>query len=142
MAPHHVLLLGGHGKVAQYLTPLLLQRSWAVTSIIRDPSQVPAVQKLADKAQGNKPGDLNVLVRSLEDVKSEAQAKAIIDEVQPDYIVWSAGTLPSLRISLRSCHDLLTHMPHTHRSRWKRRSRASTSPLPAPYSIKHPTIGR
>lgn len=90
MASHHVLLLGGHGKVAQYLTPLLLQRSWAVTSIIRDPAQVPVVKQLAEKAKGNK-GDLNVLVRSIEDVKSESQAKSIIDEVKPDYIVWSAG---------------------------------------------------
>jgi len=90
MASHHVLLLGGHGKVAQYLTPLLLQRSWAVTSIIRDPSQVPAVKQLAEKAQGKR-GELNVLVRSIEEVKSESQAKTIIDEVKPDYIVWSAG---------------------------------------------------
>ena len=89
--PHQVLLLGGHGKVAQYLTPLLLRRNWAVTSIIRDPAQVPAVQKLEEKVEDGK-GQLRVLVRSLEDVKSEAQAKAIIDEVNPDYVVWSAGT--------------------------------------------------
>ncbi|KAK0649063.1 hypothetical protein B0T16DRAFT_409349 [Cercophora newfieldiana] len=90
MASHHVLLLGGHGKVAQHLTPLLLQRSWAVTSIIRDPSQVPAVKQLGNNVQGKK-GELNVLVRSIEDVKSQSQAKSIIDEVKPDYIVWSAG---------------------------------------------------
>ena len=84
---HHVLLLGGYGKVAQLLTPLLLKRSWTVTSIIRDPAQVPALQGLAN----GHPGTLNVLVRSLEDVKSDSQAQAVIDEVKPNYIVWSAG---------------------------------------------------
>ncbi|KAK3385371.1 hypothetical protein B0H63DRAFT_472802 [Podospora didyma] len=90
---HHVLLLGGHGKVAQHLTPLLLRRGWAVTSVIRNPDQVAAVQKLQERAaagSGNV-GRLNVLVRSLEDVKTEANAKAILEEVKPDYVVWSAG---------------------------------------------------
>jgi nucleoside-diphosphate-sugar epimerase len=87
MSSHHVLLLGGHGKVAQYLTPLLLQRSWTVTSVIRSPDQVQALKKLGE----NQPGKLDVLVRSLEEVKSDAQAKSLIDEVKPDYIVWSAG---------------------------------------------------
>ncbi|KAI1271277.1 NAD dependent epimerase/dehydratase [Xylaria sp. FL0933] len=89
MASHHVLLLGGSGKVAQLLTPMLLQRSWTVTSIIRNPEQIPHLQKLGEKQSGS--AKLNVLVRSLEEVKSEAQAKSIIDEVRPDYVVWSAG---------------------------------------------------
>ncbi|KAI0427037.1 NAD dependent epimerase/dehydratase [Xylaria sp. FL1042] len=87
MATHHVLLLGGSGKVAQLLTPMLLQRSWTVTSIIRNPEQIARLQKLGE----NQSGKLNVLVRSLEDVKSDAQAKSIIDEVRPDHVVWSAG---------------------------------------------------
>jgi uncharacterized protein YbjT (DUF2867 family) len=87
MAAHHVLLLGGSGKVAQLMTPMLLQRSWTVTSIIRNPEQIANLQKLGE----NQGGKLNVLVRSLEDVKSDEQAKSIIDEVAPDYVVWSAG---------------------------------------------------
>ncbi|KAI1127441.1 NAD dependent epimerase/dehydratase [Nemania abortiva] len=87
MAAHHVLLLGGSGKVAQLMTPMLLQRSWTVTSIIRNPDQIANLQKLGEGQSGK----LNVLVRSLEDVKSDAQAKSIIDEVKPDYVVWSAG---------------------------------------------------
>lgn len=79
--------MGGHGKIAQYLTSLLLQRSWTVTSIIRNPDQVPAIKRLGE----NRGGKLNVLVRSLEEVKAQAQAKSIIDEVKPDYVVWSAG---------------------------------------------------
>ena len=87
MAEHHVLLIGGHGKIAQLLTPLLLKRSWTVTSLIRDPSQASDIEKLQ---QGEK-GRLQVLVRSLEEVKKVTQAKAIIDEVKPDYVIWSAG---------------------------------------------------
>lgn len=83
----HVLILGGHGKVSQFLTPLLLKKSWSVTSIIRTEEQIPAIKKLGESLQGK----LNVLVRSIEDVKSESQAKTILEEVKPDYVVWSAG---------------------------------------------------
>ncbi|RKU40349.1 hypothetical protein DL546_000501 [Coniochaeta pulveracea] len=84
---HHVLLLGGAGKVSRLLTPLLLKRSWNVTSIIRNPDQVADLEKLGE----SQPGKLSVLVRSLEDIKSDAAAKSLIDEVDADYIVWSAG---------------------------------------------------
>ncbi|KAK4177785.1 hypothetical protein QBC36DRAFT_309810 [Triangularia setosa] len=90
---HHVLLLGGHGKVAQLLTPLLLKRSWTVTSVIRSQEQVDTIKKL-----GRDQETLNVLVRSLEDVKSEGDAKKIIEDAGReagdkgvDYVVWSAG---------------------------------------------------
>ncbi|KAK1752962.1 hypothetical protein QBC47DRAFT_387448 [Echria macrotheca] len=85
----HVLILGGYGKVAQHLTPLLLKRSWAVTSIIRDPAQTDAVKKLGEKI--SHAGKHDVLVRSLEEITSDEGAKAVIDEVGADYIVWSAG---------------------------------------------------
>jgi nucleoside-diphosphate-sugar epimerase len=84
---HHVLLLGGAGKVSQLLTPLLLKRSWNVTSIIRNPDQIPDLEKLGE----SQPGKLSVLVRSLEDIQSDDAARSLIDEVKPDYIVWSAG---------------------------------------------------
>ncbi|CAK7198685.1 hypothetical protein SEUCBS139899_001349 [Sporothrix eucalyptigena] len=87
---HHVLLLGGHGKVARLLTPLLLQRSWTVTSVIRSPDQIPTIEALAPDAAARK--NLIVLVHSLEDlVQSQAQAQALLDQVRPDYVVWSAG---------------------------------------------------
>ncbi|KAI2638354.1 NAD dependent epimerase/dehydratase [Xylaria nigripes] len=86
-AVHHVLLLGGSGKINRLLTPMLLQRSWTVTSIIRSPDQIGDIERLG-KDRG---GKLNVLVRSLEEVKSVEQAKRIIDEVRPDYVVWGAG---------------------------------------------------
>jgi len=83
----HVLILGGHGKVSQLLTPLLLNKSWTVTSVIRAHEQVPAIEKLG----AGRAGKLNVLVRSIEDVTDQSKAQAILDEVKPDTIVWSAG---------------------------------------------------
>ncbi|KJZ72265.1 hypothetical protein HIM_08306 [Hirsutella minnesotensis 3608] len=85
--PHHVLVLGGHGQIAQLLTPLLLRRSWTVTSIIRAQDQVPTIEKLG----AGLPGKLNVLVRSIDDVDSQDRAVTILDEVKPDYVAWSAG---------------------------------------------------
>lgn len=83
----HVLVIGGHGKIAQLLTPILLKRSWTVTSMIRTQEQASNIEALG-KGQA---GKLNVLVSSLEDVQDEAQAKSILDKVKPDYVVWSAG---------------------------------------------------
>lgn len=84
---HHVLLLGGHGKIAQLMTPLLLNRSWTVTSVIRAQEQVPTIEKLG----AGLPGKLNVLVSSVEDVTSQDHALKILNEVKPDYVAWSAG---------------------------------------------------
>lgn len=84
---HHVLLIGGHGKVAQILTPLLLAKSWNVTSMIRTASQQPAIEKLGQ----DQPGKLDILVHSVADVKSEADAKSVLERVNPDWVVWSAG---------------------------------------------------
>jgi dTDP-4-dehydrorhamnose reductase len=93
MASRHILIIGGHGKVAQFLTPLLLQRSWNVTSLIRTEEQTDAIRKLA--AGEHLKGKLQVLVRSLADVKSAEQAKSILDEANADTIVWSAGRHPA-----------------------------------------------
>lgn len=87
MAPVKILLIGGHGKVAQLMTPLLLAKSWNVTSMIRAAEQSSTVEELG-KGQ---PGKLDVLVKSVADVKSEGDAKKILDQVQPDWVVWSAG---------------------------------------------------
>jgi len=86
MSPR-VLLLGGHGKVSLLLTPKILSRSWNLTSVIRNPAQKPAILE----AGKNGPGKLDVLIESLEDVKSDADAKRILDQVKPDWVIWSAG---------------------------------------------------
>ncbi|KAI9889931.1 MAG: hypothetical protein M1814_004654 [Vezdaea aestivalis] len=87
MPSPHILLLGGHGRVSLLLTPKLLSRSWRVTSLVRDPSQVPAIESLG----ANHPSSLNVVVRSIDDVKSQSDAQKILDDVKPDWVIWSAG---------------------------------------------------
>lgn len=96
MSAPRVLLLGGHGKVALHLTPLLLAKSWNVTSVIRDPKQQDEILALGE---GQK-GQVNVLVESLEDVKSESDAQKVLDKVKPDYVVWSAGGSCPLALGL------------------------------------------
>ncbi|KAJ5569762.1 uncharacterized protein N7459_009192 [Penicillium hispanicum] len=82
-----VLLLGGHGKIALKLTPLLLNRAWNVTSVVRNPDHESEILELGKGLKGK----LNVLIASLEDVKSAADAQKILDTTTPDYVVWSAG---------------------------------------------------
>ncbi|KAL3489731.1 hypothetical protein BJX62DRAFT_208576 [Aspergillus germanicus] len=84
-----VLLLGGHGKVALHLTPLLLARAWNVTSVIRNPDHESEILALAKGA--NAKGKLDVLISSLDDIKTEADAAKILADTDPDYVVWSAG---------------------------------------------------
>jgi hypothetical protein len=85
--PPHVLLLGGHGKISLLLTPLLLAKSYAVTSVIRNPAQKDAILALG----ANQPGKIDVLIESLDDVKEASQAQKVIDRVKPNWVVWSAG---------------------------------------------------
>lgn len=82
-----VLLIGGHGKIAQLITPLILSRSWQLTSLIRDPAQNTTITALSN----NQPGHLDVLVSSLEEINSQSQAQKIIDSASPSHIIWSAG---------------------------------------------------
>ncbi len=88
MAPTpRILLLGGHGKVSLLMTPKLVSRSWNVTSVIRNPEQTADILEAGKKG----PGKIDVLVESLEEVKSDGDAKRILDKVKPDWVIWSAG---------------------------------------------------
>lgn len=87
MSSTRVLLLGGHGKVSLHLTPLLLARQWHVTSVIRSADQR---QEILDLGK-NQPGKIDVLIESLDDVKSDADAQKVLDEVKPEIVIWSAG---------------------------------------------------
>lgn len=69
------------------MTPKLVSRSWHVTSVIRNPEQTAAI---LEAGKGG-PGKVDVLIESLEDVKSDADAQRILDKVKPDWVVWSAG---------------------------------------------------
>ncbi|KAF4509181.1 hypothetical protein G6O67_005469 [Ophiocordyceps sinensis] len=111
----HVLILGGHGQIAQLLTPLLLRRSWTVTSLIRTPEQIPAIEKLG----AGLPGKLNVLVRSLDAVDSQERAGAILDEVKPRYVAWSAGAggKGGPEMTFKVDRDAAVHFIHASASR-------------------------
>jgi hypothetical protein len=92
MATPRVLILGGHGKVALRLTPLLLARSWNVTSLVHNPEHEADILRLGEGQKGR----VEVLVSSLDEVKNDNDARAILDLVRPNYVVWSAGpSLPS-----------------------------------------------
>ncbi|KAJ9644287.1 uncharacterized protein PV06_05264 [Exophiala oligosperma] len=89
MAPTNprVLVLGGHGKISLFLQPLLLAKKWNVISVIRNREQEAEILALGK----DKPGTIDVLVDSLDDVKETSQAQRVLDKVKPDYVVWSAG---------------------------------------------------
>ncbi|KAF9021399.1 hypothetical protein BDZ89DRAFT_1071511 [Hymenopellis radicata] len=91
VANPRILLLGGHGKVSLLMTPRLLSRGWSVTSLIRDPAQESDIKNAGSNATGSDVGKLDVLVDSLEDVASPSDAKRVLDKVNPDWILWSAG---------------------------------------------------
>jgi len=55
--------------------------------MIRSADQKPTIEKLG---QGQ-PGKLSVLVSSVSDVKSEADASKILEQVKPTWVIWSAG---------------------------------------------------
>jgi uncharacterized protein YbjT (DUF2867 family) len=73
-----VLLIGGHGKVARLLTPLLAGDGHVVTALIRDPAQADAVA-----SDGATPRVFDI---------EHAGTDAIADVVAGhDAVVWSAG---------------------------------------------------
>jgi GDP-D-mannose dehydratase len=83
----HVLIVGGHGRIARILTQQLLKKSWTVTSLIQSQDQVSEINSMVAANQGN----LNVLVRNLEHVYDTSQARSILDEVKPDTVIWCVG---------------------------------------------------
>ncbi|KIX99267.1 uncharacterized protein Z520_04843 [Fonsecaea multimorphosa CBS 102226] len=87
MSAPRVLILGGHGKVSLFLQPLLLAKKWHVTSVVRNPAYEAEILALGK----DKPGKIDVLVDSLDDVKEVSDAKRVLEKVKPDIVVWSAG---------------------------------------------------
>ncbi|CUS12653.1 unnamed protein product [Tuber aestivum] len=76
----NVLVLGGHGKIAQVISRILGQKGHQVTSVIRDPSQSAVVGSLHK--------NVTPLVSSLE----ESTPSSIQKEMENiNWVVWSAG---------------------------------------------------
>ncbi len=73
-----VLIIGGHGKVARHLTPLLVERSHDVTAVIRDPDQSTDVE--ADGA--------SALVADVASLDVDGLTELVRGH---DAVVWAAG---------------------------------------------------
>lgn len=69
------------------MTPKIVARSWHLTSVTRNPEQRDDILQ----AGHDGPGQVEVLVSSLEDIKSQSAAQKILDKVKPDWVIWSAG---------------------------------------------------
>jgi len=69
--------------------------------VIRNPAQKAAILE----AGKNGPGQIDVLVESLEDVKSDTDAARVLEKTQPDYVVWSAG-------KSRAIFSIHIYIPH------------------------------
>lgn len=65
--------------------------------MIRKPEQKNAILEAGKKG----PGKIEVLIESLEDVKSEGDAKKILEKAKPDWVVWSAGKFAILLLCFR-----------------------------------------
>lgn len=76
--PGKVLIIGGHGKVAQLVTPRLVTAGMDVTSLIRSPEQAPDIEAL-----GSTP-----LIRDLTGLSVEDWGALLKDH---DVVIWTAG---------------------------------------------------
>ncbi|KAF5023131.1 hypothetical protein F66182_4826 [Fusarium sp. NRRL 66182] len=83
----HVLILGGNGKISRLLTVHLLKNSWTVTSLIRTADQMDDLKKISEGL----PGTHKIVVHDLVKIDSQEKAAAVLDQVKPDSVVFSAG---------------------------------------------------
>lgn len=86
-----VLILGGHCKVALLLTPLLLARGCDVISLTNSPEHRRDILDLRKSSRG---GSLEVLVTDLKHINTTDSARALLDLVDPNYVIWMAGKFP------------------------------------------------
>ena len=73
-----IIVIGGHGKVAQLATPLLVNEGYEVTSVIRDPHQVPDIEALEATPE----------LQDVTELSVDQFAQLLKGH---DAIVWSAG---------------------------------------------------
>ena len=82
-----VLLLGGHGKVALHMTPLLLSQGYQLTSVVRNVDHKSEIEARAGKHSEN----LSILVSSVEDIRSAQDAGDLLARTKPSIVIWAAG---------------------------------------------------
>ena len=73
-----ITIVGGHGKIALLLAPLLVEAGHDVTSVVRNPDHVADVEETGATA----------LVSSVEDADTDALTELLSGQ---DAVVWSAG---------------------------------------------------
>ena len=81
-----------------FLQPLLLAKKWNVTSVVRNRDHEDEILALGK----DKPGNIEVLVYSLDDVKDVSHASKVLEQVKPDVVVFSAGVFSVLPMMLSS----------------------------------------
>lgn len=59
--------------------------------MVRNPDHKQDILNAAEKAPKEGRGNVEVLVESIENVKSEGDAKSILERVKADWVVWCAG---------------------------------------------------
>lgn len=92
MASKTVIIFGGNGGSARLMTAGMLAKGWNVTSVIRDQRQAANILKLGVGT----PGHINTVVADLRDIKSVADAKALMSQSRPEIVVFAAGELALL----------------------------------------------
>lgn len=74
----HITIIGGHGKIALLLAPMLVEAGHEVASVIRNPDQVAEVEATGATA----------VVSSVQEADVDALTSLLKDS---DAVVWSAG---------------------------------------------------
>lgn len=83
-----VLIIGGHCKVAMLLTSLLIARGCNVISLTNNPVHRRDILNLR---KSSSQGDIEVLVTDMKYIDTLETATALLDRVDPNYVIWMAG---------------------------------------------------
>ncbi|KAM5355329.1 hypothetical protein ACJ41O_001975 [Fusarium nematophilum] len=76
---------------------MLLKKSWTVTSLIRTEEQIEDLKKISEGL----PGEHRIVVHDLEQVGSQEKAAAILEQVKPDSVVFSADEQELVRTVIK-----------------------------------------
>ncbi|KAL3475994.1 NAD(P)-binding protein [Aspergillus californicus] len=85
----HVLVFGGNGRVAKAMTKIMVSRLWQVTSVVRNIMQKQNILRLGGY---NPSTNLDVLECDLANIRTSKDASSIIEMVQPNIVVFAAGS--------------------------------------------------
>lgn len=95
------IVFGGNGTIGRLITRYMLERSWHVTCVVRDPRQSVEILQLGDGLESSP----DVVVCDLLSL-SETIAGEIFQRVKPDCVVFTASVFLTLQFSC--CPSKLT----------------------------------